>query len=163
MPQKQALYEDFTPLEFLMYMAELKEIKKKERKEEILNLLKTVNLYEVRNRKIKGFSGGMKQRVLLAQALLGNPDILILDEPTVGLDSKERNNFRSYLKQIAENKIVLYATHVVSDSETIASSVIIMNKGRILTQGTIPELLEQTDGSCNNLEEAFLYYIGAKS
>lgn len=159
MPQRQALCEDFTPLEFLTYIAELKEIKRKDAKEQIENLLKIVNLFSVRNKRIRGFSGGMKQRVLLAQALLGNPRILILDEPTVGLDPRERNHFRNYLKEMAKGKIILYATHVVSDIESIADEAIIMKEGKILAQGTISELVKNAENS--NLEEAFLYYINS--
>lgn len=161
MPQKQALYEEFTPLEFLSYIAQLKEIKRKDAKEQINELLKIVNLSNVANKKIKGFSGGMKQRVLLAQALLGEPKILILDEPTAGLDPKERNNFRNYLKEIAKGKIIIYATHVVSDIESIADEIIIMKSGKIITKGTVGELIDEANDNAdvNNLEEAFLYYI----
>lgn len=161
MPQRQALYEDFTPLEFLTYMAELKEIKRKDAKAQIKELLKVVNLSYVKNKKIRGFSGGMKQRVLLAQALLGDPKLLILDEPTVGLDPRERNHFRSYLKSIAPGKTILYATHVVSDIENIADCVIIMKDGRIAAKGTKEELLAGVPEKTASLEEAFLYYIGA--
>lgn len=161
MPQKQALYEEFTPLEFLTYIAQLKEIKRKDAKKQIDELLKIVNLSNVANKKIKGFSGGMKQRVLLAQALLGEPKILILDEPTAGLDPKERNNFRNYLKEIAKGKIIIYATHVVSDIESIADEIIIMKSGKIVTKGTVDNLINKASANIDvkNLEEAFLYYI----
>lgn len=161
MPQKQALYEEFTPLEFLTYIAQLKEIKRKDAKKQIDELLKIVNLSNVANKKIKGFSGGMKQRVLLAQALLGEPKILILDEPTAGLDPKERNNFRNYLKEIAKGKIIIYATHVVSDIESIADEIIIMKSGKIVTKGTVDNLINKASANIEvkNLEEAFLYYI----
>lgn len=161
MPQKQALYEEFTPLEFLTYIAQLKEIKRKDAKKQIDELLKIVNLSNVANKKIKGFSGGMKQRVLLAQALLGEPKILILDEPTAGLDPKERNNFRNYLKEIAKGKIIIYATHVVSDIESIADEIIIMKSGKIVTKGTVDNLINKASANieAKNLEEAFLYYI----
>lgn len=162
MPQRQALYEDFTPQEFLYYMAELKELKRKEAKEQIQELLTTVNLYEVRNKRIRTFSGGMKQRVMLAQTLLGNPEILILDEPTVGLDPRERNNFRNYLRKIAQGKIILYATHVVSDIENIADEAIIMQKGKIIKKGKISDLCKNA-GKEMTLEEAFLHNINQDS
>lgn len=165
MPQKQAVYEDLTPQEFLTYMAELKEIERKQAKNQIAHLLEVVNLTNVRNKKIRGFSGGMKQRVLLAQALLGEPKILILDEPTVGLDPSERNHFRNYLKEISKGKIILYATHVVSDIEEIADSVLIMKKGKIITQGSKNELIQKIPESygISMLEDAFLYYIDQKN
>ncbi len=161
MPQKQALYEDFTPLEYLTYIAELKEIKRKDAKKQIEDILKTVNLTQVRNKKIRGFSGGMKQRVVLAQALLGDPKIIILDEPTVGLDPKERNNFRKYLKETAKGRIIIYATHVVSDVESIADSVIIMKNGKIMVQGTVDELTKNEINPSDrfSLEDAFLNYV----
>lgn len=162
MPQRQALYEDFTPQEFLYYMAELKELKRKEAKEQIRELLTTVNLYEVRNKRIRTFSGGMKQRVMLAQTLLGNPEILILDEPTVGLDPRERNNFRNYLRKIAQGKIILYATHVVSDIENIADEAIIMQQGKIIKKGKISDLCKNA-GKEMTLEEAFLHNINQDS
>ena len=120
MPQQQGFYEDFSPKAFLRYMAEIKGIKGKNEKgqtvkEQIDELLEVVNLTGVAYKKIGGFSGGMKQRVLLAQALLGDPDILILDEPTAGLDPKERIAIRNYIAELSRNKIILFATHVVSD------------------------------------------------
>ena len=157
MPQRQALYEDFTPQEFLYYMAELKELKRKEAKEQIQELITTVNLYEVRNKRIRTFSGGMKQHVMLAQTLLGNPEILILDEPTVGLDPRERNNFRNYLRKIAQGKMILYATHVVSDIENIADEAIIMQKGKIIKKGKISDLCKNA-GKEMTLEEAFFLH-----
>lgn len=110
MPQQQGLYDRFSALEFLRYFAALKGLKAKESRKRIEELLEVVNLTEARNRKLGGFSGGMKQRVLLAQALLNEPQILILDEPTAGLDPKERIRIRNYISSISENKVVLIAT-----------------------------------------------------
>ena len=151
MPQQQGFYEDFSPKAFLRYMAEIKEIKGKNEKgqtvkEQIDELLEVVNLTGVAYKKIGGFSGGMKQRVLLAQALLGDPDILILDEPTAGLDPKERIAIRNYIAELSRNKIILFATHVVSDIECIADYVLLLKKGEIIAMGTPVELIEKMHG-----------------
>ena len=151
MPQQQGFYEDFSPKAFLRYMAEIKGIKGKNEKgqtvkEQIDELLEVVNLTGVAYKKIGGFSGGMKQRVLLAQALLGDPDILILDEPPAGLDPKERIAIRNYIAELSRNKIILFATHVVSDIECIADYVLLLKKGEIIAMGTPVELIEKMHG-----------------
>lgn len=151
MPQQQGFYEDFSPKAFLRYMAEIKGIKGKNEngqtvKEQIDELLEVVNLTGVAYKKIGGFSGGMKQRVLLAQALLGDPDILILDEPTAGLDPKERIAIRNYIAELSRNKIILFATHVVSDIECIADYVLLLKNGEIIAMGTPVELIEKMHG-----------------
>lgn len=151
MPQQQGFYEDFSPKAFLRYMAEIKGIKGKNEngqtvKEQIDELLEVVNLTGVAYKKIGGFSEGMKQRVLLAQALLGDPDILILDEPTAGLDPKERIAIRNYIAELSRNKIILFATHVVSDIECIADYVLLLKKGEIIAMGTPVELIEKMHG-----------------
>ena len=151
MPQQQGFYEDFSPKAFLRYMAEIKGIKGKNEngqtvKEQIDELLEVVNLTGVAYKKIGGFSGGMKQRVLLAQALLGDPDILILDEPTAGLDPKERIAIRNYIAELSRNKIILFETHVVSDIECIADYVLLLKKGEIIAMGTPVELIEKMHG-----------------
>ena len=151
MPQQQGFYEDFSPKAFLRYMAEIKGIKGKNEngqtvKEQIDELLEVVNLTGVAYKKIGGFSGGMKQRVLLVQALLGDPDILILDEPTAGLDPKERIAIRNYIAELSRNKIILFATHVVSDIECIADYVLLLKKGEIIAMGTPVELIEKMHG-----------------
>lgn len=157
MPQQQGFYENFSARMFLYYMAELKGIKKKEAKKQIEELLSIVNLSDVADKKIGGFSGGMKQRVLLAQALLGNPKILILDEPTAGLDPKERVNLRNYIHELSENKIILLATHVVSDVETIADKILIMKDGNLVADDSPEELVTKVNG--NNLEDVYMYYF----
>jgi len=142
MPQQQGFYEDFSPKAFLKYMAEIKGIHGKNANAEIDKLLEIVNLQSVAYKKIGGFSGGMKQRVLLAQALLGNPQILILDEPTAGLDPKERIGIRNYIAELSKDKIILFATHVVSDIECIADKVLLIKKGEIVATGTPGDLIE---------------------
>lgn len=143
MPQQQGLYDDFTLNRFLWYMAALKGLKKKEAKEKITQLLETVNLTDAAHKKLGSFSGGMKQRVLLAQAMLGNPEILLLDEPTAGLDPKERIRIRNFISEIAEDKIVLISTHVVSDIEFIAKEIILLNQGKLVSHDTCKNLVNE--------------------
>lgn len=135
MPQKCEMYPEFTLNRFLYYMAALKGITRKKAGAQIDELLRQVNLYDVRGQKLGGFSGGMKQRAMLAQALLGEPEIIILDEPTAGLDPKERISLRNLIAQTAFDKIVIIATHVVQDIEFIAKDVLLLNKGKIAAQG----------------------------
>lgn len=151
MPQQQRLYDNYTAEEFLKYMAAVKGIAPARAREQIAELLKVVNLWEVRRKKVGGFSGGMKQRVLLAQALLGEPRILILDEPTAGLDPSERINIRNYIAMVAQKMIVLFATHVVSDIECIAKDVIMIRDGRICKTGTPMELIDGMQGKVGEL------------
>lgn len=158
MPQQQGFYENFSARMFLNYISELKGIKKKDAKKQIDELLMLVNLFDVADKKIGGFSGGMKQRVLLAQALLGNPKILILDEPTAGLDPKERVNFRNYIQKLSKNKIILIATHVVSDVETIADRILVMKDGNLVADDS-PEVLIKLVGG-KNLEDVYMHYFG---
>lgn len=150
MPQQQGFYEDFSPKAFMKYMAEIKAVKG-EVDEEIDRLLDIVNLKAVAHKKIGGFSGGMKQRVLLAQALLGNPKILILDEPTAGLDPKERIAIRNYIAELSKDKIILFATHVVSDIECIADRCILLKNGVIIADGTPCELIEAMTGKVGEI------------
>ena len=151
MPQQQRLYDNYTAEEFLKYMAAVKGIAPARAREQIAELLKVVNLWEVRRKKVGGFSGGMKKRVLLAQALLGEPRILILDEPTAGLDPSERINIRNYIATVAQKMIVLFATHVVSDIECIAKDVIMIRDGRICKTGTPMELIDGMQGKVGEL------------
>ena len=143
MPQQQGLYDDFTLNRFLWYMAALKGLKKKEAKEKITQLLETVNLTDAAHKKLGSFSGGMKQRALIAQALLNNPEILILDEPTAGLDPKERIRIRNFIRELAEDKIVLISTHVVSDIEFIAKEIILLKQGKLVSHDTCQNLVNE--------------------
>ena len=132
MPQQQGLYEQFNAYRFLNYMAALKGMDKETTKTEIERVLTVVNLKKDAHRLLGQYSGGMKQRILVAQAIMNHPDIIILDEPTAGLDPKERIRIRNIISQIAGDKIVLFATHVVSDIEHIAKEVIMIKNGQII-------------------------------
>jgi len=145
MPQQQGLYDTFTGEMFLWYMAALKGMKKSQAKAAIEELLEVVNLRQDRYKKLKSFSGGMKQRILIAQALLDSPDVLILDEPTAGLDPKERIRIRNFISESSKDKIVLLATHVVSDVEYISKEILILRDGNIIRKGSPQELLAELD------------------
>ncbi|MCL2747846.1 MAG: ATP-binding cassette domain-containing protein [Oscillospiraceae bacterium] len=146
MPQQQGLYEEFSGRKFLYYMANLKGLRRKEAKGRIEELLSIVGLTDDAHRKTGGYSGGMKQRLLLAQALLSDPKILILDEPTAGLDPKERIRIRSYIARIAKNKIVLLSTHIVQDIESIATQVILLKDGKLLVADSPSNLIASICG-----------------
>ena len=146
LPQDFGYYPNYTALEFLMYVSALKGIPKNIAMKRSKELLEEVGLSYVANKKVKTFSGGMKQRVGIAQALLNNPDILIFDEPTAGLDPKERVRFRNLLSEYAGDKIVILSTHIVSDIEAIADEVLLMKKGKFVLQGTVQELTERAKG-----------------
>lgn len=142
MPQQQQLYENFTVKRFLFYFSALKGLDAVTAKKRIGDLLELVNLLPNANNRLGSLSGGMKQRVLLAEALLNDPKILILDEPTAGLDPKERMNIRNYIYSIAENKTILLATHVISDIEQIAKKVIFLRNGRRVLSGTPEKVID---------------------
>ena len=146
LPQDFGYYPNYTAMEFMLYMAALKGIPRNIAVKRIKKLLTTVDLNHVASKRIKTFSGGMKQRVGIAQALLNNPKVLILDEPTAGLDPKERVRFRNLLSEHAGDKIVILSTHIVSDIEAIADEVLLMKKGRIVQRGTVPELVQKAQG-----------------
>ena len=156
MPQQQGMYNDFSARAFLRYMAQIKEIKQAD--EQIEQLLDVVNLREDAHKKVGGFSGGMRQRVLLAQALLGDPQILILDEPTAGLDPRERLRLRQYIADLAQNRIVFLTTHIVSDIESIADDVLLMKQGELVRHGAPEELISSCGGK--DLEDVYMAYLG---
>ena len=151
MPQQQGFYEQMTAYSFLFYMAELRGIPKKQAKEDIDKLLEITNLADVKHMKMGGFSGGMKQRVLLSQALLGDPKVVLLDEPTAGLDPKERIRIRNFISSLSRNKIILLATHIVSDIESISDQIILMKKGTLVDVGTPTELTNSVLGKVKEL------------
>lgn len=158
-PQQQGLYDTFSGRRFLAYMATLKGIPKKKIKTEIERVLTYVNLAETADRPIGAYSGGMKQRILIAQALLGDPKLLILDEPTAGLDPKERVRIREKIKDISGGKIILISTHVVSDIQSIAKEIILLKNGCIVDRGTVSSLCAEYD-DVSDLEQVYMHIFG---
>lgn len=146
MPQDFGFYPDFTACEFMLYMAAVKGLDKKQAKRRTEELLKLVNLSDVADKKIKSYSGGMKQRLGIAQAELNNPSILILDEPTAGLDPKERVRFRNLISDFAKEKIVILSTHIVSDVSYIADTILMMKQGHILLQEPMATVTDSIRG-----------------
>ena len=140
LPQDFGYYPNFTGREFLLYMAALKGIDKHTAKRKCRELLKIVNLEQAANKKIKTYSGGMKQRLGIAQAVLNDPRILILDEPTAGLDPKERVHFRNLIAELGKDAIVILSTHIVSDVEHIADRILMMKEGSIIFDGKVTDL-----------------------
>ncbi|MGL5616652.1 MAG: ATP-binding cassette domain-containing protein [Sarcina sp.] len=151
-PQKQALYEDFSAEKYLYYIATLKGVEKKLAKERIDKLLIKLDLHQFKDKKIKGYSIGMKQRVLIAQALINDPKILILDEPTAGLDPKQRINLRNFISEIAMDKIIIFTTHIISDIENISKEIILIKNGVLIDQKTEYDILENLKGKVFNLK-----------
>ena len=151
MPQQQGYYEHMTAQTFLYYVADLKAIPKKQAKEEIEKLLTITNLSDVRHKKLGGYSGGMKQRVLLAQALLGDPKVVILDEPTAGLDPKERIRIRNFISSLSRGRIILLATHIVSDIESISDQILMMKHGHVVGVDTPGNLVDSMVGKVKEL------------
>lgn len=146
LPQELGMYNHFSARDFLYYVAALKGLTKKEASERIEVLAQTVNLSAELDKKCGKYSGGMKRRLGIAQALLNNPGILILDEPTVGLDPMERVRFRNLISEISGERIVILSTHIVSDVDHIAKQVLLMGRGELLRQGTIKELISELQG-----------------
>ena len=139
LPQDFGYYPEFTAREFVQYVAALKGIEKKKAKKKTEEILELVGLSDVAGKRIRTYSGGMKQRVGIAQALVNDPKILILDEPTAGLDPKERVRFRNLIAEIGKDTIVLFSTHIVSDVEHIASNLLMMREGKLIYEGAWSE------------------------
>lgn len=155
MPQQQGMYPSFTGQRFLSYMCALKEIRGKSVEEEISRTAGLVNMTDALSKKLASYSGGMKQRLLLAAALLGHPRLLILDEPTAGLDPKERVRLREALAEMAQHKIIFMATHVVSDVESVADSILLLKNGSLIDQGPAKALIERYAPN-GGLEDVYL-------
>ena len=166
LPQDFRYYPDFTARNFLLYIASLKGLSRKNASTTSDELLDLVGLSAIKNKKIRKLSGGMKQRLGIAQALLNNPQVLVLDEPTVGLDPKERVKFRKLLSSLSKEKIILLSTHIVLDVESIADEILILKNGRLRDRGTVSQLVseisskvwecEVTEYEADKLEETFL-------
>ena len=146
MPQNYSVYPGFTARDFLEYMGVLKGVPKEKLKHRINEVLEFVNLSDVAEKKVKTFSGGMKRRIGIAQAIINEPEILILDEPTAGLDPKERIRFSNIISDMGKDKIVLLSTHIVSDIEAIANELVVMKKGEVLETGNVDNLVQTVKG-----------------
>lgn len=158
-PQQQGLYNSFSGRRFLAYMAALKGISKKEVRHEIERVLSYVNMEEAADRAIGGYSGGMKQRILIAQAILGDPGLIVLDEPTAGLDPKERVRVREQIKTLAGDKIILVSTHVLSDIAPIANEILLIRSGKLVDRGTVDSLCcKYSEG--RDLEQVYMHIFG---
>ena len=156
MPENVPLYYELTVKEFVTYMAELKFVKRKDRKEEVQRVLRETGLEEVQKKLIRNLSRGYKQRVSMAGALVGNPDVIILDEPTVGLDPKQITEIRNLIKELGKKHTVILSTHILSEVSQICERVVIINKGKIIAVDT-PENLEkmtkEKNGICRTVED----------
>ena len=145
LPQQQGLYENMPAVSYLRYIAAIKGVQSREARDQIDWLLTLFHLENDKNRKLKTFSGGMKQRVMLAQTFLGKPKIIILDEPTVGLDPGEQQALCRFLREYDRDAVILWSTHIVREIEAIADRIFIMKKGQIVSSGTVDEILAETD------------------
>ena len=147
-PQQQGLYENMTGARFLKYIASIKNVPANEAKHEIEQMLDLFHLKQDKDRKLKTYSGGMKQRIMLSQAFLGKPRYIILDEPTVGLDPGEQQALCSFLRNYDKNAVILWSTHIVREIEAIADTICIMRQGKLVLFGTIEDILRRTNTEC---------------
>lgn len=154
LPQDFGVYDNLTALEFLNYFAALKGVRSRAK---VMEMLEMVNLHHVANRVVGGFSGGMRQRLGIAQALINDPDLVVVDEPTAGLDPEERLRFRNLLAELGGERLVILSTHIVSDVESIATEIAVMREGSLAAFATPHELMRQTQTA--SLEAAFLRVI----
>lgn len=162
MPQQQELYGNMTAQTFLGYIAALKGIPRKTAPQEIAAVLEQMELSDCADKKIGGFSGGMKQRILIASAILGDPDLLVMDEPTAGLDPKQRVIIRRLTERLGEKKIILISTHIVSDIESIAKEILLIQSGALLAHGTVSELAGRVEQGEPTLENLYMQYYGGE-
>ena len=159
MPQQQNLYDSFTGRRFLLYIAALKEIPRSDAALQVQRVAELVHLSSELEKRLAAYSGGMKQRLLAAAALLGEPQILIMDEPTAGLDPKERVRLRQVLAQLAHDRIIIVATHVVSDVEHVASEILLLKEGQLVDQASPAALIEKYAPG-GTLEDVYLAIFG---
>ncbi|WP_434928005.1 ABC transporter ATP-binding protein [Shewanella sp. HL-SH2] len=155
LPQYFGVYDQLSAVEFLHYIASLKGLPKSKANQVIDELIDKLNLTHAANMPLKGYSGGMKQRIGIAQALLNDPKLLIIDEPTVGLDPHERANFRQLLTELAGDRCIIFSTHIVSDIESIANRIAIMNTGQLIQSDTPSSLLQKMANKCWQLTTDF--------
>ena len=158
-PQQQGLYDAFSGRRFLSYMGTLKGIPTKELRAEIGRVLAYVNMEEAADRVIGTYSGGMKQRILIAQAILGTPKLVVLDEPTAGLDPRERVRVRELIRALSGDRTIIVSTHVVSDIAPIAKEILLLRAGKLIDRGTVEALCAKYKGS-RDLEEVYMRIFG---
>ncbi|NFG27185.1 ABC transporter ATP-binding protein [Clostridium botulinum] len=151
LPQEFGVYKNFTAKQFLQYVGALKGMNGKNLNSKVDELLELVGLYDVRNKAIGKFSGGMKRRVGIAQVLLNDPKIIVLDEPTAGLDPQERTRFRNLIAKISRDKVIILSTHIISDIESVAKETIMIKKGKLLMKGTHREILSDMNNKVYNI------------
>ncbi|MGN2338561.1 ABC transporter ATP-binding protein [Clostridium cagae] len=151
LPQEFGVYKNFTAKHFLQYVGALKGMNGKILNSKVDELLELVGLYDVRNKAIGKFSGGMKRRVGIAQVLLNDPKIIVLDEPTAGLDPQERTRFRNLIAKISRDKVIILSTHIISDIESVAKETIMIKKGKLLMKGTHREILSDMNNKVYNI------------